>query len=149
MVDILTPIFMCVVMPVTIVWLVMRAKRNETDKMAEIMIKAIENGIPIDPSFFNGQTLRKSLKQKQLGLLTWTIVLSVLGLASLLVGLIYILVNHFDYNTGPTVFTILLPLAGSALLAVGLALFVAYLIRRRILAKEIAAEEKALETSDK
>ena len=136
-------------MPVTIVWLVMRQRRNETDRMAEIMIKAIENGNPIDPSFFNGHPLRKSLKEKQLGLLTWTIVLSVIGLASLLVGLIYVIVNNFDYNTGPSVFTILLPLAGSALLAVGLALFVAYLIRKRFLAKEIAAEEKALEASDK
>ena len=149
MVDILTPIFICVIMPVTIVWLVMRQKRNETDKMAEIMIKAIENGNPIDPSFLNGRHLRKSLKEKQLGLLTWTIVLSVIGLASLLVGLIYIIVNNFDYKTGPTVFTILLPLAGSALLAVGLALFVAYLIRKRFLAKEIEAEEKALVNSDK
>ena len=43
--DIILPIFMCVVMPVAIVWLVMRAKQNETNKMAEIMLKAIEAGM--------------------------------------------------------------------------------------------------------
>ena len=149
MVDIITPIFMCVVMPVAIVWLVMRTKRNETDKMAEIMIKAIENGTPIDPSFFKDQPLRKSLKEKQLGLLTAAIIPSVIGLISLLTGLIYTWVNHFDYNTGPSVYTILLPLAGCALLAVGLALFLTYLIRKWFLAKELAAEEKALESSDR
>ena len=149
MVDILTPIFMCVVMTFAIVWLVMWAKRNETNKMADIMIKAIENGTPIDPSFFKEQHLQKSLKEKQLGLLTAAIIPSVIGLISLLTGLIYTLVNHFDYNTGPTVFTILLPLAGCALLAVGLALYLTYLIRRWILAKELAAEEKALEKPEK
>ncbi len=46
--DILTPIFICVVMPVAIVWLVMRTKQNETNKTAEIIIKAIESGNPID-----------------------------------------------------------------------------------------------------
>lgn len=63
--DIILPIFMCVVMPVAIVWLVMRAKQNETNKMAEIMLKAIEAGIPLDPDFFKTQTwtLQKSLKE--------------------------------------------------------------------------------------
>lgn len=42
--DILLPIFICVVLPVMIVWLVTRAKQNETNKKAEIMLKAIENG---------------------------------------------------------------------------------------------------------
>ena len=62
--DIILPIFICVVMPVAIVWLVMRAKQNETNKMAEIMLKAIEAGIPLDPDFFKTQTrtLQKSLK---------------------------------------------------------------------------------------
>ena len=48
--DIILPLFMCVVMPVTIVWLVMRTKQNETNKMAEIMLKAIETGTPVDPN---------------------------------------------------------------------------------------------------
>lgn len=146
--DIITPLLMCVVMPIAIVWLVMRTKLNETNKMAEIMIKAIEAGTPIDPSFFKNQPLRKTLKEKQIGLLTAAIISSVIGLISLLTGLIYTWVNHFDYSTGPSVFTILLPLAGCALLAVGLALFLTYLIRRWILAKELAAEEKALEKQE-
>lgn len=46
MVDIFTPIFICAVMPVMIVWLVMRTKQKQTDKMAEIILKAIESGTP-------------------------------------------------------------------------------------------------------
>ena len=56
--DILTPIFICVVLPVAIVWLVMRTKQNETNKTAEIIIKAIESGNPIDQDFFKTQPLR-------------------------------------------------------------------------------------------
>ena len=93
--DILLPIFMCVVMPVAIVWLVMRAKQNETNKMAEIMLKAIEAGIPLDPDFFKTQTrtLQKSLKERQLGWLTAACILIALGLGSILVGAIIILIK--------------------------------------------------------
>ena len=91
--DIILPIFMCVVMPVAIVWLVMRAKQNETNKMAEIMLKAIEAGIPLDTDFFKTQTrtLQKSLKERQLGWLTAACILIALGLGSILVGTIIIL----------------------------------------------------------
>ena len=76
--DIITSIFMCVVMPIAIVWLVMRTKLNETNKMAEVMIKTIEAGTPIDPSFFKEQPLRKTIKQmiylydQRLGLLPYS-----------------------------------------------------------------------------
>ena len=60
--DILTPIFICVVMPVAIVWLVMRTKQNETNKTAEIIIKVIESGNPIDQDFFKTQPLREPKK---------------------------------------------------------------------------------------
>lgn len=146
--DILLPIFMCVVMPVTIVWLVMRTRQNETNKMAEIMLKAIEAGTPIDPDFFKAQsqTLRKSLKERQLGWLTAACILIALGLGSILIGAIFILMNNWTYNTAPSVFT-LLTIAGGIVLVIGIALLVVYFIRKRILAKDLEAEEKALEAS--
>jgi hypothetical protein len=148
--DILLPIFMCVVMPVAIVWLVMRTKLNETNKMAEIMLKAIESGTPIDPDFFKTQTqtLRKSLKERQLGWLTAACILIVLGLGSILVGGIIILVNNWSYNTAPSAYS-LITFAGGLVLVIGIALLVVYFIRKRILAKELEAEEKALEASRK
>ncbi len=146
--DILLPIFMCVVMPVAIVWLVMRAKQNETNKMAEIMLKAIEAGIPLDPDFFKTQTrtLQKSLKERQLGWLTAACILIALGLGSILVGAIIILINNWTYDTAPTAYS-LLTFAGGLVLVIGIALLVVYFIRKRILAKELEAEREAMEAS--
>ena len=63
--DILTnfgiPVFICVVLPVTIVWLVARTKQNETNRKAEIMLKAIESGAQVDLDQFN-TTVKKSPK---------------------------------------------------------------------------------------
>ena len=146
--DIILPIFMCVVMPVAIVWLVMRAKQNETNKMAEIMLKAIEAGIPLDPDFFKTQTrtLQKSLKERQLGWLTAACILIALGLGSILVGAISILINNWTYDTAPTAYS-LLTFAGGLVLVIGIALLVVYFIRKRILAKELEAEREAMEAS--
>ena len=146
--DIILPIFMCVVMPVAIVWLVMRAKQNETNKMAEIMLKAIEAGIPLDPDFFKTQTrtLQKSLKERQLGWLTAACILIALGLGSILVGAIIILINNWTYDTAPIAYS-LLTFAGGLVLVIGIALLVVYFIRKRILAKELEAERQALEAS--
>ncbi len=146
--DIILPIFMCVVMPVAIVWLVMRAKQNETNKMAEIMLKAIEAGIPLDPDFFKTQTrtLQKSLKERQLGWLTAACILIALGLGSILVGAIIILINNWTYDTAPTAYS-LLTFAGGLVLVIGIALLVVYFIRKRILAKELEAEREAMEAS--
>ena len=146
--DIILPIFMCVVMPVAIVWLVMRAKQNETNKMAEIMLKAIEAGIPLDPDFFktHTRTLQKSLKERQLGWLTAACILIALGLGSILVGAIIILINNWTYDTAPTAYS-LLTFAGGLVLVIGIALLVVYFIRKRILAKELEAEREAMEAS--
>ena len=146
--DIILPIFMCVVMPVAIVWLVIRANQNETNKMAEIMLKAIEAGIPLDPDFFKTQTrtLQKSLKERQLGWLTAACILIALGLGSILVGAIIILINNWTYDTAPTAYS-LLTFAGGLVLVIGIALLVVYFIRKRILAKELEAEREAMEAS--
>ena len=47
---VLIPIFICVVLPVLIVWIVFRAAMNNDNKRAEVLIKAIEanNGIDAD-----------------------------------------------------------------------------------------------------
>ncbi|MBO6247433.1 MAG: hypothetical protein J6N54_01315 [Bacteroidales bacterium] len=148
MVDIFTPIFICVVMPVMIVWLVMRAKQKQTDKMAEIILKAIESGTPINPDFLINHPLRKSIKERLLGLLTASVILMALGLGFVLIGIIIIIACHWNLRTAPSGFTLLL-FGGGILLVVGFSLLVVYLIRKRVLSKEIENEEKALDTSSK
>ena len=146
--DIILPLFMCVVMPIAIVWLVMRTKLNETNKMAEIMLKAIETGTPLGHDLFKTQTQtfrKKSIKERLLGYLTAACILIGLGLCLIILGIIFCLVNNYTYETGPSVM-ILLPYFGGILFAVGAALLVVYFIRKKTLAKEIEEEEKALET---
>ena len=41
------PVFICVFLPVMVVWLITRARQNETNRKAEIMIKAIEAGVDV------------------------------------------------------------------------------------------------------
>ena len=82
------PIFVCVVLPVMVVWLALRARQHSTDKNAEIMLKAIESGATIDPNLLKPQTEQKSLKEKLLGRLTGACVTSLLGVAFLIGGLL-------------------------------------------------------------
>lgn len=137
-IEVIVPIFICVVLPVTIVWLVMRAKKNETDRKAEIMLKAIESGATIDPDFFKPQqTDRRTLKEKLLGRLTGACVTSMLGIVFLVGGICF----GWKLNLGPLPS---LPLLGGILLAVGIALFVVFFVSRKMLAKEIEAEENGM-----
>ncbi len=147
--DIILPLFMCVVMPVTIVWLVMRTKQNETNKMAEIMLKAIETGTPVDPNLLKAenQTVRKkSIKERLLGYLTAACILIGLGLCLIILGIIFCLANNHTYGSLASAMS-LLPYLGGILSAIGIALLVVYFIRKKALAKEIEVEEKALEAS--
>lgn len=43
-------VILCIALPVSIVWMVQRSRQNETNKKAEIMLKAIEAGVPVDLS---------------------------------------------------------------------------------------------------
>ena len=147
--DIILPLFMCVVMPVTIVWLVMRTKQNETNKMAEIMLKAIETGTPVDPNLLKAenQTVRKkSIKERLLGYLTAACILIGLGLSSIILGIVFCLANNHTYGSLVSAMS-LLPYLGGILSAIGIALLVVYFIRKKALTKEIEVEEKALEAS--
>ena len=130
------PIFVCVVLPVMVVWLALRARQHSTDKNAEIMLKAIESGATIDPDLLKPQKQQKSLKEKLLGRLTGACVTSLLGVAFLVGGLV--LDWHMAFMPIET------SLLGGILLAVGIALFVTYFAGKNMLAKEIEAEETAL-----
>ena len=61
--NILVPIAICVVLPVLIVWLIGRVRQNETNRKAEIMLKAIENGQSIDPEIFKSNKQTTSVKK--------------------------------------------------------------------------------------
>ena len=133
--EFLLPICICVVLPVLIVLIIGLVRKNETNRKAEIMLKAIENGQSIDPELF--QTVRKkgSIKKDLLDKLNGASITSLLGLAFLI---FYI----FEGENG--FFENYLPYAAGALLAVGIGLFISYFAGKKMLAKEIEAEEREL-----
>ena len=141
--DILVPIFICVVLPVTIVWLVARTKQNETNKKAEIMLKAIESGATVDMNQFNTEKKGpKTIKQDLLEKFTGACITTFMGIAFL--GWAVIGYLNPEYTDG-RLFNKLAPMTGGVLLAVGIGLFISYFVGKKMLAKEIEAEEKKLE----
>jgi len=135
LVEILVPIAICVVLPVMIVWLISRVRQNETNRKAEIMLKAIENGQSIDPELFKTEKKKTSIKQDLLEKLNGACITSLMGLAFLF----FYLFKGKDFG-----FDHFLPYASGAMLAVGFGLFISYFVGKKMLAKEIEAEEKEL-----
>lgn len=141
--EILVPLGICVVLPVMIVWLVMRTRQNETNRKTEIMLKAIELGATIDANFFKLQQSPKTIKQRLLARLTSAAILTLIGIALLAIAIV--LGNNYDgwqFNDSPAP---LFAVIGGILLAIGLALFAVFFVGKKMLAKEMEAETKSLE----
>ena len=144
--DILMPLGVCVVLPVMIVWLVMRTRQNEINKKTEIMLKAIESGATVDTEFFKSQQRgQKTIKERLLSRLTWGSIFSLVGVVLLVLAIVF--ANsyapdgwNFGSSPAPT-FAII----GGISLAIGLALFAVFFVGKKIMAREMEAEAKAME----
>lgn len=132
---ILVPIFVCVVLPVSIVLIIGLVRKNETERKAEVMMKAIEAGVPVDPALFNDNKKKASIKKDLLDKLNGACITSLIGAGLLILHL-----------TGIKIFlpSAYLPFTAAVLLAVGIGLFISYFVGKKMLAKEIEAEEKNL-----
>ena len=134
----LIPLGICVVLPVLIVWIIGRVRKNETDRKAEIMLKAIENGVAIDPEMFKSTPKNKSIKKDLLEKLNGACITGLMGIAFLL---IFFFGKEWADNFFPTAFYLI---AGGVLMAVGIGLFVSYFAGKKMMATEIEMEEKNL-----
>ena len=137
----LIPICICVVLPTLVIWLIGRVKQNETNRKAEIMLKALDNGAIIDSVFFKGLSGSKTIKERLLGRLTGASVTGVLGLALILVALIPDWPGEWVFSDSPAPMLVIL---GGILLAIGIALFIVYFTGKKLMAKEIVSEEKQI-----
>ena len=126
------PIFLCVVLPGVIVWLVMRTRQNETNKKTEIMLKAIEAGVPVDMTQFNAPKKdAKTVRQQLLDKLTGACITSAMGIA-------FLVLAALDNLSGVNIWIAhMLPVAGGVLLAVGIGLFISFFVGKKMLAKEM------------
>lgn len=141
--EVLVPIAVCVALPVLIVWLVNRTRQNETNRKTEIMLKAIESGAAIDVDFFKAKQEGMTIKERLLKRLTTGCVCTLLGIALLIIGAVngrmcLEMITSNDSSSVPMIF-------GGAFLAVGIAFLVVFFVGKRMMAKEIEAEEKSLE----
>ena len=137
----LIPISIGVVLPALIVWLIGRVKQNETNRKAEIMLKALDNGAKIDSDFFRTQSNSKTIKERLLNKLTGACVTGLIGMAFLAVAIYMGFTLDWRSQDDVIIFTTLF---GGILLAIGIALFIVYFSGKKMLAKEIAAEEKQI-----
>jgi hypothetical protein len=135
--ELLTALGVCVVLPVLIVWLVLRSRKHQIDRKTEIVMKAIEAGVPVDENFFKSPKKEKNLKKELLDRFTGASVTSFLGAAFLVLSL-----TGIGGRNSADIPDLAVP--GCILLGIGIALFIAYFVGKKMLAKDIEAEEKAL-----
>lgn len=121
------PIFICVVLPALIVWIVFRASINNDNKRAEVLIKAIEsnNGIDADRLADALAKPRKTAREiLNLRLLR--------GCIFSFIGLGFFATALFANSEGIHSDNIVIPmLAGSVSLAIGVSYLIVYFVTRK------------------
>ncbi len=142
LINALIPIGICVVLPLIIIALVLRNRRHEVDKKTELMMKAIENGTTLDPSFFQQTSCcrMKTVKDKLMGWLLAACITSGIGLLSCASMLAAFIPRWSDLmrSPGPGPIISVLSISG-VLIAVGIAFFIVYFIgKNKTWKKELA-----------
>lgn len=134
----LLPIFVVVVLPVMVVWLVTRARLKKNEQKMAVLVKAIENGVDIDPALLVSETEGgRNTKMKLVRKLTTGVICAIIGLTVLICTQL----DAFDGVAGIEMLYII----GGVLIAVGAAYILAFFVGRKYLAPEIEAEEKKLQ----
>ena len=141
LVAILVPIACGCVLPIMIVWLAIRKKMNETNQRTQIVLAAIEKNpdMDIEELIKKISPKKKLLKEKLLTKLQWGCFTTLLGLGFIIVGLC------LDYRGGMVPEDLeMCYLVGGILSAIGIAFLISYCVGKRMLAKEMEAEEQLL-----
>ena len=138
--DIINVIGICVLLPIVIVWLINRRRTNETNRRAEILLKAIEAGSTVDLNLFQEPQKQRSIKEKLLDRLTVAWVATLIGLPIIALGIsMYCLIDN------PSEGLLVIAGIGGIIMTVGMALFGVYFAGKKLLATEIEAEAKSKE----
>lgn len=131
----------CCALPIVIVWLALRYKKNETDKRTQIVLAALEKNpdMDLEELIKKISPKKKLLKEKLLGKLQAGSITTLLGVGFLgyCAYLSYIGGSSYVNLTGTC-------LAGVVLLGVGIALLINYAVGKKMLAKEIEAEQNQM-----
>ena len=135
------PIACCCILPIVVVWLIARRRMNETNARTQIALAAIEKNPDMDIEELLKKVSKggKLLKEKLLTKLFWGTLSSLLGIGLIGFGawLGYVGGGGVDDPMAAACF-------GLIALGVGIAFLINYFVGKRMLAKEIEAEEKRL-----
>lgn len=143
-VALLIPIAICVVLPVSIVWIYYKSVNNTENRRADILLKAIETNNDIDTdklaeAFAGSQKRRTPRQLLNLRLLR--------GCIFGLVGIMLMIVCAVTYNGGPIAkdeVSFPLLVLGLVSFAIGVSYLVVYFVTRKAVEKEESEEEEGL-----
>ena len=139
--EILVPIFCGCILPIVAYWLYVRESTNKTNQRTLIVLAAIEKNPDMDLEELMKKISpkKKLLKEKLLSKLQTGNITTFLGIGFLLCAL------YVDYMGGMSSEDLrLLYLAGAILLGVGIAFLISYFVGKKMLAKEMEAEQTKL-----
>ena len=138
---ILVPIAICCVLPIMVVWLIVRRNMNETNQRTQIVLAAIEKNpeMDIEELMKKISPKPKLLKEKLLTKLLWGSLATLLG-----IGLIGLGAWLGYVGGGGTDDPFVSVCFGLIALGVGIAFLVNYFVGKKMLAKEMEAEEKSV-----
>ena len=130
-----------VILPISIVYLSLKRKMTSEKNRKEIILAALEKNanINIEELVRKMNVSDKLLKEKLLKKLQWGLAAAFLGVGAIAIG------GCMGYGGGShpnDIYT--LGLAGAVLLAVGIAFIISYVVGRKMLAKEMEAEQHNL-----
>ena len=140
-VDLFIVLGTAVILPITIIFLALGGKMASEKNRKEIILAALEKNADIDIE----ELVRKMnapdklLKEKLLNKLQWGLVTAFLGVGAIATA------GCMGYVGGghpKDIYT--LGFGGAVLLAVGIAFIISYIVGRKMLAKEMEAEERNL-----
>ena len=139
----IVPVACGCVLPIMIIWFIIRKKMNDTNQRTQIILAAIEKNPDIDIEKLTGKIAPKQrlLKEKQIRKLTLSSLTALLGLGFIGIG------SWLGYVGGsaPDDITFCACL-GFIMLAVSVSLTISYHMGKKMLAKEMEAEEKQMTT---
>ena len=141
LVPILVPIACGCVLPIMIVWLAIRKEMNETNTRTQIALAAIEKNPDLDLEELMKKISpkQKMLKEKLLNKLLWGCLMALLGLGLIGFG-IYLSLNNLGGHDDPMTSIGF----GLALLGIGIAFLVNYNVGKKMLYKEMEAEQNKM-----
>ena len=140
LVVILVPIACGCILPIFAIWMGVRKEMNETNTRTQIALAAIEKNPDMDlEELMTKISPKKLLKEKLLSKLQTGNITTFLGIGFLICAIYVDLVGGMNSND-----LRMLYLAGAILLSVGIAFLISYSKGKKMLAKEMEAEQAKL-----